>query len=401
MKAVPINIDDNQKSFFSARNMRVQLSSSHSIETPYRALSNSELIAKAQMPSEIALHSEVSGIHNDLSVNDVQQILNDNDVVKKKIRNLENYRQRMQHSSMIFSLLQPCKTARDQVLFTDKQREKYLEITIGMQMLANFDYICVPWVGFEDINSTINQFKKIENSCNRELIFFLDLKSKSGFLDEISKYLIELIDSDRIHAVGVVHHPIVDTLVSHVDLWNSFKEKNAAIIVANVERSDLDYDRLSSIHLSEFILGDIFLPRVMHPFGTKDGGEKGVQKKSKPKIKLNEKFLFFDRTNLTVSPIGAIQNKSWADTIASTIPDPHVRDVINNFSEAEIDREKFQVVSAISKVYEQIVSSKELEISKKFIKSGETDEYVNNKSILSHVLKNTVGSLKKRKTFFS
>ena len=399
MKAVPINIDDNQKSFFSARNMSVQLSSSHSIETPYRALSNSELIAKATMPSEIALHSEISGIHHDLFVNDVQKILSDNEAVGNKTRSLENYRQRMQHSSMIFALLQPCNAARDQILNTDKQREKFLELTIKMQMLANFDYICVPWVGFKDRKTTISQFQKIERSCDKELIFFLDSKTQSGFLDGIADYLVELIDSDRIHSVGIVHHPIIDTLVTHVDLWNKFKEKNAAIIVANVERLDHDYNNLSSIHLNEFIFGDIFLPRVIHPFGRKE--EKNKKGEKKTRININEKFMFFDRTNLTVSPVNMVKNQSWAEAIKSTIPDTNVKDVIDNLSEAENDKQKFQVVSAISKVYEQIASSKELESSKKFIGSGETDEYVNNKPILSNVLKNTLGSLKKRKSFFS
>lgn len=394
MKVKLQNLDDPSRSYFDARNLAIQISSK-TIETPFRALSNSELSTKANVPSEIVLPGEIAGIHEDLSEVNVKDILTDNPTNEKLIKIIENYRHRMQHSEMIFSLLQPCKKARDLHLKNPDSKEKFLDLNLLLQKLAKFDILCVPWVNYNSSKTAIQSIKRIEKNFDEELIFFLDVNSKPLILEEISKYLNELVDIDRIHFIGVLYESPDKVVGSYYTLWNQFKEKDVAIILANIPRINENFYNISSLHLNEFILGDIFLPKQQKFFAKKLTDEEKKKPIKPVQMKVREKIQIFNRDNLTISSIATQKNDSWIENMGKTIGDLKIKQIIENYFEAENDLKKFKVLNSISKVHEFIESTNEIKKSKNYIKKSETVEYIKEKEILEKSLKKSIAVEKK------
>jgi hypothetical protein len=389
------NLDDSSRSYFDARTLEIQISSKTTIETPFRALSNNELSAKASIPSEIVLPGEIAGVHEDLSEAAVKDILTDHPTNEKLIKSIENYRNRMQHSEMIFSLLQPGKHARDLHLTDPASKEKFLDLNLLLQKMANYNTLCVPWVDYDSPKTAIQSIKRIENIFDEELIFFLDTAWKPIFLEEVSEYLIELIDAGRIHFIGVLYEPPDKKIGSYYTLWKKFREKDVAIILANLPRINENFYNISSLHLNEFILGDIFLPKQPKFFSKK----KTEEEKTKPtppfKIEVKEKIQIFNPEQLTLSSLGTQQNDSWIENMSKVIGDPQIKKIIENYFEAETNLKKFKTLNSVSKIHEFIESTKEIKKSKNFIKTGESVEYLNEKEILNKSLKKTIAVEKK------
>jgi hypothetical protein len=401
MKVTLQNLDEPSKSFFDARYLGVQIGSK-TITTPYRALSNIELASKATIPSEIVLPAVIAGIHEDLSETAVHEILTENATIEKMKNTIENYRHRMQHSQMIFSLLQPGINARKCHLKDLSSKEKFLDLTIQIQKMANFTTICVPWVGYGSSADTIQSMKRIEKNFDDELVFFLDVTSKPQVLEEVSNYLNELIDSDRIHFIGLLYESPEKALNSYYTLWKQLKEKNVAVILANLTRANENFENLSSLHLNEFILGDIFLPkqRKFFPKKRKDGEKEVAVEQSIP-INVKDKLRIFNNNQLTVTSVASSSNDLWIEKMSKSINDVKIKHILDNYYEAETDVKKFKVLSAVSKIHEFIESTNEIKKSQEFIRKNETVEYLREKNVLNKSLKKSIGVEKTYQTKLS
>ena len=377
------NVDsDTSKLFYNARSVDIT-PGSRAIKTPLRALSNGDLRAKAQVPSDITLASEIAGYHRQISGPESQKLLEGNLFPSTLTNELENSSQKMQHSDIIIPFLQPTKTAFDNVLTSYDIKIKFLRKLFRIQQEAKMNILCVPWLNF-----TSTQYVKIIDLITShesiEPIFYFDSKAKPENLKRIVDHLIPLIESERIHFLGILYHPVRDALTSYDVLWESLNEKNVAILLADVERANPNLKNLSASHINEFILGDVFLQKVF---------SRG--KPSPKKYDLYEKFKVFNKNNLTIEGIGNYKDESWKDIILEDFVDPEIKNTIEHYKEARDDPDKFSILKYISKVHEFTASSNEFEKSRVFIDKEESEVYIEEKQFLKSALMTTKGSQKK------
>jgi len=372
---------EEKKYFYSTRAVDVQTRDG-TLHTPLRALSQSELDAKARVPLTVPMHAPVSGTFKRMSSNDVSRLFLDNDFVENQIQSLENRRQRMQHSSLLFALFQPSPSAIADHLAQDKDKDKFLRMTLRLQQEAGMNLITVPWVGYS-ASRAIEEFKTLESETEVEPIFFLDQSMTPDEIKEVSPYLKDLVSSDRVHFIGLLHRPVRKTLASCEALWSSFKDTNAAIISAGIERFDENLDDLSGIHLKEFIVGDILLADVRRIFVGEDT-EKVPKKPPEFRIPNIERTLrIFDKSTLTISTIQSRHSDDWIDDVVNELGEPQLKHILRSRREAETDKDKYDVLTGISKTHEYLSSQHEVQVSREFISKGETEEYLGGKTVLN------------------
>lgn len=379
LRAIDESGEKKSELFYHARNLKIQITSK-SFHTPIRALSNGELSAKAQIPTPISLNSNFSGIHKELFNNETKKMLSDNHFAESLIKNLENYQHRMQHGYFTFSLIQPSKNAVDTHLINDSLKISFLRRIIDIQSQSEMPVISIPWLYFKNTKQIIDIFNQIEKAIDNEIIFFIDIGADSSIIDEVGHYLLDLAKTGRIHFIGLLFKPRRKALISYDILWDLVKNENIALIVAGMERYDSNYLNLSTIHMNEFILGDIFLPIVKRAFPSTNSNENMIKKPGINTIRL------FDRETLTLPKFGEFDFESWKRQAIVDINDSKILNVFNNINEANEDERKLRNIGAISKIHECIASQKEITLSQEFIQNNETNEYISQKHILNDVL---------------
>jgi len=385
MKVEVLNVEES-KYLYSTRILKIGLHGK-TIETPLRVLTHADLNAKSEIPSEVMLPSEISAVFRRLTTNETKKILDKNKYIERIIKSLEDYRQRMQHSLIVFSILQPAGTAIGDILINEKLKDRFMKLVLKIQLNAGLDYITVPWLNFSP-EKTIAVFKKIERALEkipgREPIFCVDVSLDPPKLERVIEFIRDLSTTGIIHFLGLLYRPAREALASYELLWDMLKETNIAVILAGVERYDEDLMNISGVHMHEFILGDILVPEVKRPFGLKKAREKRIE----------ERVRFFVRRSLQVFPIARLSKTNWIDEVTELIKDRRVKQILENYPEAEKDDEKRKVLTSVSKVHEYLASYQEFDYSREFIYKGEPDEYIKEKDTLYDVLRIVRGQRK-------
>ncbi|AGB02514.1 hypothetical protein [Methanoregula formicica] len=373
---------DDSKLFYNARSLEIT-PGSKAIKTPIRALSNGDLRAKAQVPSDITLSSPIAGFHRQLSSPEVTKFLTENAFPSSFIDELENASQKMQHSDIILPCLQPAHTAINDVLTSYDKKIEFLRKIYRIQQEAKMKIFCIPWLDF-----TPDQYKKVVDNLSKdnedEMVFYINSAVDPDPLRRTINCLTPLIETEKIHFLGILYNPVRDALNSYDALWEILSEQKVAILLADIERANMQLKNLSASHVNEFILGDIFLPKVY-----------ARAKPNRGKVDLFTKFKVFNKNNLTVDCIGNYNGESWKDMMSEDIVDPAIQYKIDHYLEAKDDPDRLSILKYISKVHEFTVSSKEFNKSRDFITREESDVYLEEKPVLKSVLRSEKGIQKK------
>ncbi len=390
MKISISNIDE-MKGLYSTRSLKIKKKSKTIVETPYRALTHQELNAKSMIPEKIILPSDISIIFRKFYKNDVEKMLWNNQFVERVIKFLEDYRQRMQHSELIFAFLQPYTKILNEI---DISKEKYLRISTKIQLEAGLDVISLPWLNF-NLKTLREICKSYEKKLPElEIMPVLDIGVDPKELEPIIEYIKELNSTGAINFIGLLYKPVRKALPSYDLLWESLKDTEICIILLDVVRSNVDLRNLSNIHLNEFILGDIISLEVKRPIIKKQSKQRRIQRRSKRKKQIEEKLHIFNKAELNILPLYEINSKmdDWSAYVAQYFDRRYeIENILKNYKEADKSNEKMRILKAISKVHEFLVSSEEINISRKFINDDETKEYVKEKYLLNMALKSLKG----------
>ena len=258
-------IDDRRSDlFYTARSVEIK-PTSKSIKTPIRALTNGDLNAKAGAPLDIALEAPVAGIHIPLKNQDVQAIFSKRTAISNIINRVEGFSQQMHHSGLILPLIQPYHTAFNDTLEKEKSKRTFFRLILQMQKEAGLSNFCVPWLGFSR-DKTIQFYEEILRSSDDDFVFFLDARSDPDDVFFISQFLKQHVETERIKFIGILHQPVRNAMRCYDILWETFKESDVGIVLSDIERVDLHNPvsaaYVSSSHLNEFIIGDVFMSRV-------------------------------------------------------------------------------------------------------------------------------------------
>ncbi len=371
-------IDDRRSDlFYTARSVEIK-PTSKTIKTPIRALTNGDLNAKAGAPLDIPLESPIAGIHIPLKNQDVQAIFSKRTSPSSIINRIESFSQQMQHSSMILPLIQPYHTAFEDTLGKEERKRTFFRLILQMQKEAGLSNFCVPWLGFSR-DKTIQFYEEILRSSDSDFVFFLDARSDPDDIFAISQFLKQHIETERIKFIGVLHQPVRSALRCYDILWETFKDSDVGIVLSDIERVDLhnpvSVAYVSSSHLNEFIVGDVFMSRV----SAGGGGEPS-------KTPISHRLKVFNSNELSVKPIEKYADTEWIGNITRTISDPFIERKLENYQDANGDSEKYNILNYVTKVHEFVQSSEEFLKSQGYIKKEESSVYIQEKSALSTAL---------------
>jgi len=371
-------IDDRRSDlFYTARSVEIK-PTSKTIKTPIRALTNGDLNAKAGAPLDIPLESPIAGIHIPLKDQEVQAIFSKRTAPSSIINRIEGFSQQMQHSRVILPLIQPYHTAFKDTLKKEERKRTFFRLILQMQKEAGLSNFCVPWLNFSK-NKTVQFYQEILRNSDNDYIFFIDARSDPDDIFFISQFLKQHIETERIKFIGVLHQPVRKAMRGYDILWETFKDSNVGIVLSDIERVDLDNPvsaaYVSSSHLNEFIVGDIFMSRV-------SAGGGGAP----PKTPVSHRLKVFNSNELSVKPVEKYPDAEWIGNITHTISDPFLERKLKNYQDAEGDPDRYNILNYVTKVHEFVQSSAEFLNSQEYIAKEESSVYIDEKAALSIAL---------------
>jgi len=391
--------EDAPKYFYRARHLRLEHHGS-TFETPLRVLNNTDFNAKGNAPSTAVLRSPVSGIFKNLNRKEVEQLLTLNTASERLITSLDTFTQKMQYSDFIFASIQPPASAITTTLSSDSVKDKFLRMVFKVQKEAGLESLTVPWLRLST-EQTLEMYRRVDRESDAEPIFMLDASADPRQLKTLSEYLTGLIDTERIHMIGVRYRPVRKALASYDTMWEALRDKDVAVVLSEVPRYEQDSANLSGAHMNQFVLGDILATKVSrsHTDG-KDGGAGGSIgvgaarlsiRPEKPSTveELKEVLRFFDRRDLIVRPVLNQSEAEWSSRVLSELNEPQLKLALENYKEAVNDPSKLKALNAFSRVHETVTSQKEFELSRRFVGKGEAAEYLEGKETLSRSLRST------------
>ncbi|MCD6571967.1 MAG: hypothetical protein J7K62_01705 [Thermoplasmata archaeon] len=388
IKVNPKNIDTSEKYLYRARTTEIKVSSSRSIMTPIRAVTNSEMRAKQNIPTEIPIDAEIGNITIKLTskrTHNVASFINKNSAYNTIKRKALYQLLSMQYSLFTYVLLQPTKEAI-QFLHKTNQIEEFSRLQSILQAEdLNLDVITIPWLELPPQQFIRLHKRYVTQFPDKEIIPFIDPKNER-YLPEILTYLSKNENTDTVNIVGILYRPCSTHRISYDRIWKTFYDKDIGIILTDVSRTllrDLS-SNVSGVHYSEFFIGDILSSFVGIRAPLDSEGEENSKEPIEHQLK------FFRKEALDVLPLFDLKkvNPHWIDKIISEIGEKSIRTALENYKEAENSKDKKDkkvILYSISKLHEFKESRQEFKISQKYIKQTDSIDYIKEKEALREI----------------
>jgi hypothetical protein len=365
------NIDENASSIFYRSRTTTFKIGSQNLKTPLRPITRGEFNAKKNLPISIPMFDKdnILFLYYKLSFNDMQSFLFDN----KKYQNIYNdargILKRGKYALLPVLLVQPSSEGLN-ALSNEGLCNKFLRMSIQMQIDLGMPLLTIPHLGKFERCEFLQKILKQTQENNQEVIFFIDLNHEPKHLTKIVDLIGEENTAGAMNLVGFKYHPYKSVSANFDYVWEKLNHKNIGIILADVKRYD-ENDYLSLIHYSEFRLGDLYC--IENP--------KGYGTPTKLSLKL------FDREELTVkSLVKFLPPKDRLIEELELNPDTkdyNYIDFLFDGLDKASNQEQLMRLSYFSKVHELTASTKEIEVSKKFIDQHDSKTYIEEKKPLS------------------
>jgi hypothetical protein len=386
IRVKPLNIDDSPKYTYRTRVAKIKISSSVSVETPIRAITNSEMNAKKTIPTPVEIDAEVGGVvlkFTNKKIRNVIEFISNNKKINDTRKKVDTYLNSMLYSDMNYVLLQPTKKAIEDLQSSEDLLNSFIRIQAKLQdgvEDSKLNIITIPW-----LNLPIGKFKAVHKEytqaySNKTIMPVIDPACNNNLWDELLKYIVSCENTDTLNIIGVIYRSFESHMASYDKLWAKLHDKDIGIVLIDTDRRLMNDYNLSGLHYGEFIIGDILSSKV--PVGGFPDIS-GERKNSKPPIEYE--FKFFRKDSLDVVPLYELQksNPNWVEDILLETGETYVKKALNNYHEAENDSKKKQIINAISKVHEFKSSRGEFLISQKYIKQNDALSYIQEKPTLS------------------
>ncbi|MBA2858283.1 hypothetical protein HNP93_000984 [Methanococcus maripaludis] len=398
----PRNIDETDHYFYRARTTKLRLGSSKSITTPIRAINNSELNAKGHVPTIKELKPEIGGLFFKLSTStsknarNIDDFVHTNEGYKKVLQAVNTKLLQTWHYFLTYVVLQPTKDAIQRLKNTHSV-ESFLRMQALLQINdldeVSLDVVTIPWLNLSS-KEFIETHKRCLNYCpHKNIMPILDPSCDEKTFLEILEYLDSYEGTDMLNILGVLYKPVTSNRANYDKLWKIFHEKNICIVLMDIDRALIKSNDVSGLHHCEFVIGDVLSLHIGNPPVFKNEETEDGVKKQKPPIETELKF--FSREDLKVLRLNELKrcNKLWMDDIIETIGAKSIEKALLNYTEAENDEKKKEVLRSISKVHEFKNSCEEFVNSQKYINQGDSLSYIQEKKTLGDLFSQT--SIKK------
>ena len=360
------------------------------ISTPTRASTSYEYRQKGRVPSAIPIDSELSVDVVKLNYKNLQYLLNTNDYLVKLHRKIDLSSRLAQYSQIKVGLFQPTSSATIDpktktvkypsgmsILKDQAQLEKFLRIIINLQSLTDLELITIP-----ALDLPLSVLKKVYldidrsvEKINRQPLFVVDMKYHYPEFSEIIDFLIKDLHAN---IIGLVFKDYFKTPQSYETI-SKYSDEDIAFLSIQVERSDAKTN-MSTMHCLPFMGGDLYSVAIPGPF---------IPNESKPKVtnvhRLNG-IKLFNRQSLELNQISLYPQLEFKinDQYGG---DPVIKEMLDNYREAETDDKKYTMLNAFSRIDELKSSFTEFSNVQKFIREDSAKDYVRGKETLQKALK--------------
>lgn len=379
------SIDDSSKYLYPNRSIEIK-TTKQDIMTPSRASTDSEYRQKALVPTALSIENPVSITIEELSGNKFDRLMNENGYFARIINRVELKSRLSQYSGLDLVLLKPTKSDKKDKATKEtryspmtllKQNpqllERFLRVIIKMQQDAGFDQISIPFVelSFQEFSKLAIEVNRITEKMDRQAIFFVDMNYQ-----DFKKAIDLIVNNLQSNVVGLYFQSYRRAHLSYEAL-REYIDKDVAFLTVQVERVGLN--EIATMHYLPFFGNDIYAVEKPRGFSEKD--EMGKPKKimySPQHVRL------FDKNSLCVRHITAIP--SVVEHLSEEYSrDPVIPTVLHNFQEATT-KDKYEILSAFSRVSELRSSSAEFANFQRFIKQNSAKDYVEEKQVLKQTL---------------
>lgn len=387
------SIDNSSKYLYPNRTVEIK-TNERNIMTPTRAATDSEYRQKTLVPTDIPLENPVSVIIEELTANSFDKFMNQNGYYGRLLNRVELKSRLSQYSTLSLVLFKPTKSDRKDNVTKEvryspmtllkqnpKLLDRFLRIIIRLQQEAGLNPIAIPFIElpFHELKELMIQVNRSLEIINRQPVFFVDMNHQ-----DFEKTIKLLVNDLQSNMVGLYFQSYKSAHVSY-EVLRDYIDKDVAFLASQVQRVGLN--EISTMHYLPFFGNDIYA--VQKPRGFLDKDKEGKPRPQKDRYR-PEYVRLFDKASLTVRHITA------APTVIEQLVneynrDPIIPSVLKNYHEANTP-DKYEILSAFSKVSELRASSNEFANFQKYIKQNSARDYVEEKQILKKTLQEVVGT---------
>lgn len=370
------------------------------ITTPTRASTSYEYRQKGRVPTAIPFQNEMSIDVFKLNYKNLYDLVNTNENLVKIQRKVELSNRLAQYSQVRIELLQPTTSpTMDQTSKTIKYPsgmsllqenpdalESFIQILFNLQTILDYDFITIPSLDLP-ISSLERVYSGIAVSAEkigRQPLIVVDMKNPK--FEQIVDFLLLKLN---LNFVGLIYRDYLRTPRSYKALLKH-ADKDVAFISIQVDRISA-LNNISTMHCLPFIGSDLYSVVIPGPF---------IKDETKPTIPSHPRLTnikIFEKESLELNQINLYPN--LAQKMQEYPDDSFIKDMLENYTEAEIDDKKYRTLNAFSRVDELRTSLSEFSNLQHFIKQDSSKDYIEDKKALQEAL----GPLKKPdfRKFFS
>jgi hypothetical protein len=347
---------DGDLDHFGGRALVIQTNRG-SFKTPSRALTSSEHQYKVKIPSRPPLDNNFSEIVSQFDEENWNKFMAKNGPFKSRLRTMESLVDKMRYSvKHYYPQIAPG-------INLDKSGLKQL---FDLQLLcSDLDFISLPSLPLacEYFDKTIETFSDDVLEEKKEPLIYLDMGLPEDVFERRFSTLLNLSESDQIHAVGLVYRSYRENYHNYRILWDN-RDSRILLQMSQIPR---EITSTSTMHLIQKMGIDLFSIEVRKPFfkgGSSDTPLEAI-KRFDPDPLLFRKFREWSSKDQNLNCHCEIcKNKSAGE-------------FMEEFGERHEDQG--QTFRAATRLHECYRSLDEFELSRKFIRSGELSEYFKNK----------------------
>jgi hypothetical protein len=394
MKTIDVKIksldESTQFLYPSSRSIEIR-TKSNSIMTPTRAATDYEYHQKARVPTDIPVDNPVYASVQDLSFSEFDKFMHQNGYYAKLIRKMELKSRLSQYSDLRLFLVKPTKSDRKDDATGEtryapmtllKQNsallERFIRFIIQMQLEAEVNPITIPFIElpFSAYKKLVVQAARDIESKGKQPVFFIDLGYEN--FEEIIDLLANQLD---LNLIGLYFKSYRYAHLSY-EVLREYFSRDVAFFATHVNRTDLN--DISTMHYLPFFGNDIYAIKRPIGFQKMVRDDEGRKTKILPEYSVN-KIQFFDKESLRVQPI--TKTPLLVDNYVNEYShDFLIQNMLKNYRNADGFKDKYEVLSAFSKVSELRSSSKEFENFQRYVRQNSAIEYINEKAVLKRTL---------------
>lgn len=365
--------DDNSPYYYRGRELEI-ITDQGRFSTPSKIISKSEHNARNEIPISTALSLELAIDFKLFNTDQMTSFLKENGSITKNIRNTRQFNQMTRRSIFKISIFQPFKKVLNNLSL--KQKMKFVELQADfLQLKLGTNIITYPYLhlGYSDYIDFINKYYPKNDKISA--IFTLDMSMPEDSFQEVLKHIVE---KPGPKIIAIIYQEWENYPLQHYAINSYFDNEDVAFIACQVTR-ELELTNVNKLHSVQFDAFDLIALKQSNSFPPE------------PEIDLS-RVKFLSSSTLEVDNIANVIEDQKRDLVgefkipANNVNDIHQLDnIVHDYSTDLTDPVKFNTLIYLAKMHEAVISPPEFDVSREFIHSGETDEYIKQKKGLQRV----------------